>query len=72
MTDNLRDIISDTAANLGDLHDELLDVLSSLEVIDDAEWCERTGSVLLSEDQAVCIRAARDDLRRLLRGTGIC
>ncbi len=69
MADNLREIISDAAANLGDLHDGLLDVLSALEVIDDAEWCERTGGALLSEDQAECINAARYDLRRLIGKT---
>ncbi len=54
------------AQQLADTLCELDDVLSDLNAIDDGEWCERTGGVLLSEDQAAAIFEGRDTLRRLL------
>lgn len=46
------------------------DALADMAAIDDGQWHEHSGDVTLSEDQAGCIREAREFLKQALEGDG--
>jgi hypothetical protein len=48
----------------------LQDNISALDHIDDGDWHEYTGDLVLSEEQWSAIRSARNELREALKALG--